>query len=101
MSEQLVSAHDPFEMLRKFITDAVTDCVTNSVKADSNLVARLRTYERMAWEVGLERQTVQVITSARRLLGDRKDIRPPAVQRLTPEDLIPAPNFSQYFQVDT
>ncbi|GEP05587.1 hypothetical protein [Methylobacterium oxalidis] len=59
--------------LRDIVTQAVCDCLNRGSEPDTGLIHRLRIYERTARQAGLERQTIQVIASGRRLLGDRRD----------------------------
>jgi hypothetical protein len=64
-------ADDPFEsLLRQRITQAVIGCADREVRADAQLIARLRRFEHRARTERLSSQTLQVISSARRLLGD-------------------------------
>lgn len=59
--------------LRDIVTQAVCDCLNRGLGPDAGLIYRLWIYERTARQAGLERQTIQVIASGRRLLGDRRD----------------------------
>ena len=64
--------HDIFEtLLRRSITEFVIERLDHGSPGATDLVTRLRRY---AWRAGQEQlspQTLQVIASARRLLGDR------------------------------
>jgi hypothetical protein len=62
-------------MLREVVTDAVSEALMEG-RAEGDLRGRLRCYERMAVEVGFGPQTLQVIRSGRRLLGDTKSTGP-------------------------
>jgi hypothetical protein len=76
------------KILRRLVTDAVQQHLDNRRGYDPNLIGRLRRYERMAWEIGLDAHTIQVINSGRRLLGDREHLQPDGVQptyRVGPE----------------
>lgn len=75
MSNDDALTHDNLLLLRKAITADVCDVCVNA-RRDPELIARLRTYERTAWDLNLDAQTTQIIMSARRLLGDRQDLRP-------------------------
>ena len=70
-------------LLRDSVTDAVRARIGVVGPGDHKLRDRLRTYERTAWEIGGVEQTLQVIASGRRLLGDMTDLRPPARARWT------------------
>lgn len=67
---------DIFEtLLRQTITAFVLDGLDHGCPGTTNLVERLRRY---AWRAGQEQlspQTLQVIASAQRLLGDRPGSR--------------------------
>ncbi|GEP07687.1 hypothetical protein [Methylobacterium oxalidis] len=67
---------DNLTKLSSLVTDTVSDCLSNGKKASSSLIERLRTYERTARDADLGAQTVQVIASGRRLLGDRRNLSP-------------------------
>lgn len=60
--------------LRDIVTQAGRDCLNRGLGPDAALIFRLRTYERTARQADLERQTIQLIASGRRLLGDRRDM---------------------------
>ncbi|MCJ2052919.1 hypothetical protein [Methylobacterium sp. J-070] len=63
---------DVFEaLLRQTITESVIGGKGYGVSGDEDLFARLRHYERRALQEQLSSQTLQVISSARRLLGGR------------------------------
>jgi hypothetical protein len=66
--------------LRRLVTDAVQKHMDNRRRYDPNLIGRLRRYERTAWDIGLDAHTIQVITSGRRLLGDRECLQPKGAQ---------------------
>lgn len=69
-----MNSDDVFEtLLRRTITESVIDGMDHGISSDENLVARLRHYERRALQEQLSSQTLQVISSARRLLGDRPE----------------------------
>lgn len=67
-------------ILRRLVTDAVQQHLGDRRRHDPNLIDRLRRYEKMAWEIGLDAHTIQVICSGRRLLGDRERLQPNGVQ---------------------
>jgi hypothetical protein len=46
-----------------------------------DIIARLQHWEQATWTTGADRQTLQVITSGRRLLGDARDLTPDALKR--------------------
>lgn len=72
MVEGWTNTDDVFEtLLRRTITESVIGDLDHGVVRDEDLVLRLRHYERRARAEQLSSQTLQVITSARRLLGDR------------------------------
>ncbi|MBP1180650.1 hypothetical protein JOE48_002614 [Methylobacterium sp. PvR107] len=72
MVEGWANTDDVFEtLLRRTITESVIGGLDHGVARDEDLVHRLRHYERRARAEQLSSQTLQVITSARRLLGDR------------------------------
>ena len=59
-------------ILRSIFTDAVSASRGTATRPDHALRERLRHYERTAVAIGLDPQTLQVIRSARRLVGDGK-----------------------------
>ena len=62
---------DVFEtLLRRTITDFVMGGMDHGVPDEDQLIVRLRHYALRAREEQLSSQTLQVISSARRLLGD-------------------------------
>ena len=72
MVEGRANTDDVFEtLLRRAITESVIGGLGSRDARDEDLVRRLRHYERRARAQQLSSQTLQVITSARRLLGDR------------------------------
>lgn len=72
MVEGWANTDDVFEtLLRRTITESVIGDLDHGVARDEDLILRLRQYERRARAEQLSSQTLQVITSARRLLGDR------------------------------
>ncbi|MFE1599728.1 hypothetical protein [Methylobacterium sp. ID0610] len=76
MAESRPHTDDLFEfLLRERITDAVIGCVARKIRTDGELIARLRRFEHRARTERLSSQTLQVISSARRLLGDAPDPR--------------------------
>jgi hypothetical protein len=62
------------DRVRDLVTQAVCDCLSRGTGPNANLIDRLRIYERTARQAGLERQTIQVIASGRRLLGDHREM---------------------------
>ena len=63
--------HDIFEtLLRRTITQSVIDGLDHESLDTPDLVTRLRHYAWRAQQEQLSAQTLQVIASARRLLGD-------------------------------
>lgn len=69
------NSDDVFEaLLRRTITDSVIGGKEHGVSGSEDLIARLRHYERRALQEQLSTQTLQVISSARRLLGDRSEM---------------------------
>lgn len=62
-------------LIRAIITDAVRSRFDGAGERDQAIRARLRRYERTGVAIGLEPQTMQVIRSGRRLIGDRKPLR--------------------------
>jgi hypothetical protein len=84
------------KILRRVVTDAVQQHMDSRRRYDPNLLHRLRRYEQMAWEIGLDAHTIQVIASGRRLLGDRECLQPKGIQptygaRPQPQTLAPVP----------
>jgi hypothetical protein len=78
MSAGCPNRDDNFEeLLRKMITEAVIGAVDHGMQNSEHLIARLRLYERRARLEQLSSQTLQVISSALRVLSDR----PRACQR--------------------
>ena len=71
MNENAGKLEANFANLREVVTGAVRECLNLDTKAQRHLIERLRMYERTARQAGFERQTLQVIASGRRLLGDR------------------------------
>lgn len=68
--------HDIFEtLLRRTITEAVIKGLDHGISGATDLVTRLRRYAWRAHQEQLSPQTLQVIASARRLLGDRPGTR--------------------------
>ncbi|WP_267427949.1 hypothetical protein [Methylobacterium sp. GC_Met_2] len=68
--------HDIFEtLLRRTITESVITGLDHGISGATDLVTRLRHYARRAHQEELSPQTLQVIASARRLLGDRPGTR--------------------------
>lgn len=61
-------------ILRTIVTDAVSASRGTAARPDHALRERLRHYERTAVAIGLDSQTVQVIRSARRVVGDRRPL---------------------------
>ncbi|MGU3325376.1 hypothetical protein ACLBXB_00430 [Methylobacterium mesophilicum] len=71
MVASLANSDDVFEaLLRRTITESVIGGKDLGVSGAEDLIARLRHYERRALQEQLSTQTLQVIPSARRLLGD-------------------------------
>ena len=68
MTENRTILDDELGALRGSVTDAVLS--SDGTKPNEALRERLRTYERTAVALALEPQTLQVIRSGRRLLGD-------------------------------
>ena len=69
-------AHEQFEhLLRQRITQTVIGRIDREITIDDLLIARLRRYEHLARTEKLSSQTLQVISAARRLLGDTSDPR--------------------------
>jgi hypothetical protein len=60
-------------LLRRTITESVIDGLDQGNPGEDGLIVRLRHYERRARQEQLSSQTLQVISSARRLLGDRTE----------------------------
>ena len=81
MLDSLDPLDQQFVLLRDRVTDAVCARISVPGPTDYELRDRLRAYERTAWEIGGVEQTLQVIASGRRLLGDTIDLRPPARAR--------------------
>jgi hypothetical protein len=72
MGAEQTKTDDDFEtLLRQTITDSVIGGLGHGMRSEIGLVARLRHYERRAHQEQLSSQTLQVIASARRLLGER------------------------------
>jgi hypothetical protein len=68
------STDDVFEtLLRRAITDSVIGGRRHGGSGGEDLIARLRHYARRAHQEHLSSQTLQVISSARRLLGDEPE----------------------------
>lgn len=68
--------HDIFEtLLRRTITESVIDGLDLGIPGATELVTRLRHYAKRARQEQLSPQTLQVIASARRLMGDRPGMR--------------------------
>lgn len=68
---------DVFEtLLRRTITDSVIDGMDHGKAGEDDLIIRLRQYERRARQEQLSSQTLQVLLSARRLLGDGARLDP-------------------------
>ena len=67
---------DGFELhvLRETVTDEVSKALSGHRQEKADLQRRLRCYERTAVEAALGPQTIQVIRSGRRLLGDAKPL---------------------------
>ena len=63
-------------LLPSMVTHIVRGCLESGTKPNADVIERLRIYERTAWDVDLGRQTIQIIASGRRLLGDRRDLSP-------------------------
>lgn len=69
-----VNTDDVFEtLLRRTITEFVIGGRDCGIPGAADLIGRLRQYERRARREQLSSQTLQVIASARRLLGDRPE----------------------------
>jgi hypothetical protein len=68
---------DVFEtLLRRAITESVIDGMDHGKAGEDDLIIRLRQYERRARQEQLSSQTLQVLLSARRLLGDGARLDP-------------------------
>ncbi|WP_246695319.1 hypothetical protein [Methylobacterium sp. P1-11] len=68
---------DVFEtLLRRTITESVIDGMDHRKAGEDDLIIRLRQYERRARQEQLSSQTLQVLLSARRLLGDGSGLDP-------------------------
>ncbi|SDA12503.1 hypothetical protein SAMN02799622_00737 [Methylobacterium sp. UNC378MF] len=68
---------DVFEtLLRRTITESVIDGMDHGKAGEDDLIIRLRQYERRARQEQLSSQTLQVLLSARRLLGDGARLDP-------------------------
>ncbi|SFS58934.1 hypothetical protein [Methylobacterium sp. yr668] len=73
----LANTDDVFEtLLRRTITDFVIGGMDHGIPDEDGLIVRLRQYEQRARQEQLSSQTLQVISSARRLLGDRTEAGP-------------------------
>jgi hypothetical protein len=74
-SHQLLT-EDNLQELSSIVTDTVCDYLNGGSKPSISLIERLRTYEQTARDADLGAQTIQVIASGRRLLGDGRDLSP-------------------------
>lgn len=71
------NTEDVFEtLLRRTITESVIDGMDPGKAGEDDLIIRLRQYERRARQEQLSSQTLQVLLSARRLLGDGARLDP-------------------------
>lgn len=68
--------------LERLVTAKVTAALTDAGETKSRLIVRLRRIEETASQFGADSQTLQVIRSGRRLLGDRHDPRLGAYSRV-------------------
>jgi hypothetical protein len=68
-------------ILQRLVTDLVTKQLGHATAGHVDMIARLQHLEQAAWTTGADRQTLQVITSGRRLLGDASDLTPDALKR--------------------
>ncbi|GJD92402.1 hypothetical protein BHAOGJBA_5956 [Methylobacterium hispanicum] len=71
MDTEPENADDAFELLlRRTVTNAVTSGLNSNVHRNDDIIARLMDYEQRARQERLSSQTLQVIMSGRRLLGE-------------------------------
>lgn len=72
---------DRLANLQRLVTAMVKTRLRRVSESRVDAVARLQRLEQAAWTAGADRQTLQVITSGRRLLGDTIDLTPKALRR--------------------
>lgn len=70
MPDQQSLSESDLSLIRSIVTEAVSSYFAGVGEAEQTIRARLRRFERIGLPIGLEPQTVQVIRSGRRLIGD-------------------------------
>ncbi|MBN4098372.1 MULTISPECIES: hypothetical protein [Methylobacterium] len=73
--------HDGSSTLQHLVTVLVTAQLGRATEDRVDIITRLQHLEQAAWTTGADRQTLQVITSGRRLLGDASDLTPDVLKR--------------------
>jgi len=73
--------HAGLSTLQRLVTVLVTTHLARATEGRADTITRLQHLEQAAWTMGADRQTLQVITSGRRLLGDASDLTPEVLKR--------------------